>query len=97
MAQKLVKKTVRLTEEVAEVVNSKPNKAKFMRHAIEKEVNRKQKPTKIEINIEFANTGSIFNNELRIRTTALGNLKEKIVPLLESVQELQNIITYLDP
>ena len=89
--------TCTVTEDVAEILNNKDNKSKFVRQAIEKEINRKQKPTQIMITVTFANTGYFTNKELTIVTTAVGNLKEKIIPLLDAVQQIQDVITFLDP
>jgi len=93
----MIKKSVSVTEETAELLDAQPKKSKFMRNAIEKALTKNKEKTKITITIDFANTGYYTNSTLTVKTQAIGNLKEKITPLLEAVQQLQDIITYLDP
>jgi len=89
-------KTVRLTDETAIVVENQEKPTYFMRHAIEKEVSLQRKSkTKLTIKIKFAGA-SAFNDELEIKTYATGKLKEKINPLLDAVETLQNVILFLD-
>jgi len=97
--QVLKKKTVRLSEEIADVVESKEKPSVYMRNAIQKEVEREQKAkTRIVLKIRFAGCASKgYNDELEIKTFATGKLKEKIAPLMDAVEQLQEVILYLDP
>ena len=97
MTEKMLKRTVRITEETDQLLAKQPQKALFMRNAIEKELTKNKEKMRIEIEVTFVNTGSTYHNQLFIKTHAIGNLKEKIIPLLDAVEDLQNIITFLDP
>lgn len=92
------KKSVLLTDDVATVIEAQHNESEFMRHAIEKEVARKKKgKTKLTIQIKFANCEPDYRHQLEITTYATGRLKEKIAPLMDAVETLQEVILYLDP
>jgi len=93
----MIKKSVSLTEETAQLLDAQTKKGKFMRNAIEKALTKNKEKMRITITIDFANTGYYTNDTLTVKTYAIGNLKEKVTPLLEAVQQLQDIITYLDP
>lgn len=96
----MIKKTVRLTEETNELLKnrgSRTSQAQFMRNAIEKAVKPNTEKMKIKITIDFVNTGFYTDHTLTVITHAVGNLKEKIIPLLDAIEDLQEIITYLDP
>ena len=89
-------KKVSITEDVATVVEAQENESEFMRHAIEKEVTKKQKgKTELNIKIKFAGAG--YYDTIEIKTYATGRLKEKIAPLMDAVETLQEVILYLDP
>jgi len=93
----MLKRTVRITEDTAQLLEKQPNKARFMRNAIEKELTKNKKKMTLKITIDFVNTSHYTDKTLTIITHAIGNLKEKIIPLLDAVEDLQNIITFLDP
>ena len=93
---KMKKKNVIVTEDVATVIEAQENQSEFMRHAIEKEVARKQKgKTELTIDVKFAGAG--YYDTIRIITHATGKLKEKIAPLMDAIETLQEVILYLDP
>ena len=68
-----------------------------MRNAIENALAKNKKKMELKITIDFVNTNYYTDKTLTIVTHTVGNLKEKIIPLLDAVEDLQNIITYLDP
>jgi len=64
---------------------------------VENALTKKKPKMRITVTIGFANTDSNIFNELKVTTSAIGNLKEKVIPLLDAAEDLQNVITALDP
>lgn len=50
-------------------------------------------PTRIEI--QYA--GCLYYDKIDVETFATGRLKEKITPLMDAVEKMQEVILYLDP
>ena len=97
--ERMVKKTVRLPETLAETVATKSKPTEFMRQAIENQVERERKTkTGITISVHLANTDS-YSHEFSVCFSLKGSTSfaEQITEFIKAVENLQKAITRLDP
>jgi len=94
--RKLVKKSVLLDPEIAEIVALKPKSAQFMRAAIASAISRESNPkTYVEIEVTLTNTKS-YSKDFRIETILTNDFKASILPFFEAVERLQREIDIMN-